>query len=310
MQSVQILWVGRFSKDPGDGVKSHSHSFYHMICVHAGELSVTAGGKEFRVPAGSCILIPKEMKHAYINRGIHTADNLEIKFSLPSELLDKKLSRHGALLCSSPLAAMLFAQIVGEYSDLGSLADEAAADYMRSLLQVFLRQQRYQKQRQFRFVDGAEFSELSQRIIHYLEEHYGENVNLDTLAQSLGYNKSYLCTAFKDNTHLTINDCLNMIRIRRAAELVAYSDNDLATIAGMCGFASASNFNRVFLRHVGTTPGQCRKAYPTNVPLSPDRRFQNTDEQQNRFMYCVLAQKKITPEMILNFEKSEARQRK
>lgn len=302
MERVQILWVGRFFKGPGDGVRTHSHPFYHMLYVKSGQLRLTAGEQTVDMAAGQCVLIPKEMKHSYINTGTDTVESLEIKFSLPSQSLDSKFSRHGMLRSDSGLATGLFDQIVQEYSDLGSIADDAAASYLLALLHALTQQRRYSKPRGFRVIDVSEYAPLSQQIIRYLEAHYAEDLSLDTLAAALGYNKSYLCTAFRRDTQVTINDCLNTIRIRRAAELIAYSDNDLSRIAVMCGFSSTSHFNRVFLKHVGTTPGQCRRAYPLGVPMDPRQRFLG---QPDRFMYSVLAQKQITPEMILQFEKKE-----
>ena len=158
------------------------------------------------------------------------------------------------------------------------------------------------KQRKFRFIDATSYSPLSQRIISYLECHYAENVSLDMLASVLGYNKSYLCVAFKKNTMITILDCLNMIRIRRAAELLAYSDYHLNDVATMCGYNSVSHFNRVFQKYVGTTPGQCKRAYPLDILFSPESQRSTLAPRSDRFMYSVLAQKRITPEMIRSHE--------
>lgn len=303
MKQVQILWVGRFYKSTGDGIRSHSHPFYHMIFVHSGCLTMTAGRKTFPMEAGQCILIPRGMNHAYSNPGSETLEGLEIKFSIPSEPLDRQYATDEALVSGNSLVRMLFSQIVQEYSDLGSLADDAAASYMEALLNALTVEHRYHKRRDFRFIDAAEYSELSQQIIRYLEQHYAESVSLYDIAEAVGYNKSYMCTSFRKDTQITINDCLNMIRIRRAAELIAYSDNDLSQIAAMCGFSTVSHFNQVFLKHVGTTPGQCRKAFPVGINIMPEQRFMEIPNRQSRFMYNVLAQKMITPEMILTFEK-------
>ena len=303
MKQVQILWVGRFYKSTGDGIRSHNHPFYHMIFVQSGSLTMTAGAKTYPMEAGQCILIPPGMNHAYSNPGAETLEGLEIKFSVPAEPLDRQYAIEEALLSDNSLVQMLFSQIVQEYSDLGSLADEAAAAYMEALLKALTMEQRYHKGRDFRFIDAAGYSELSQQIIRYLEQHYAESVSLYDIAEAVGYNKSYMCTFFRKNTQITINDCLNMIRIRRAAELIAYSDNDLSQIASMCGFSTVSHFNQVFLKYVGTTPGQCRKAFPVGINIRPEQRFMEMPNRQNRFMYNVLAQKMITPEMILTFEK-------
>ena len=117
------------------------------------------------------------------------------------------------------------------------------------------------------------------------------------MAQVLGYNKTYLCGAFKKNTHLTILDCLNTIRIRHAAELIVYSDHSLAQVADMCGFSSVSHFNRVFLKYVGVTPGQCRRAYPVDALIDPPDSSTRSPRPAG-FMYSVLARKRITPDMI------------
>ena len=175
------------------------------------------------------------------------------------------------------------------------------ACYLLSVLYTLTREQRVQKQQEFRYVDASAYSPLSQQIVHYLEEHFSEQMSLEQLAQALGYEKSYLCRAFKKDTKTTILDCLNMIRIRRAAELLAYSDNSMTQVGEMCGFASPNNFNRVFLRYVGVTPGQCRRAFPADVLLYKD----GTVQYPNRMMYSVLAQQKIPLEVYLADQKKE-----
>ena len=111
----------------------------------------------------------------------------------------------------------------------------------------------------------------------------------------MGVTKNYLCNAFKSNTGITIVDCLNMIRIRKAAEQIVYSDLPLAQVAQMCGYVSVSHFNRVFMRYVGMPPGQCRRAYAYDV----------TGEDTlvpGGFISSVLTGRPITPEIIREFE--------
>ena len=93
----------------------------------------------------------------------------------------------------------------------------------------------------------------------------GEPLTLDRLAQDLQYGKSCLCGTFKKDTGTTIVDCLNTIRIRHAADLLAYSDIDIAQVSQLCGFASPNNFSRVFQKYVGVNPRQCRRSVPGNI---------------------------------------------
>ena len=269
MQRSQILWVAQSYTLPQSGVKKHSHPYYHLFYIHSGEGIFALEEREQFLRAGDCLLVPPEQPRVTRSR----------------------------------LACHLVQQILKEYSDLGSLADSAAESYLYALLNALTEQDRYTKPRRFRYIDASSWTELSQKIITWLEDHYGQSASLEALAEDLGYNKSYLCEAFKKNTGLTILDCLNTIRIRRAAELIVYSDHSLPQVADLCGFASVSHFNRVFLKYVGITPGQCRRAYPANALFegvqSPAVR------RPDRFMYSVLAQKTITPEMVHQMDINE-----
>jgi len=295
MDQVQILWVGRSFTDATGGVKPHSHPYYHMFYTCSGEITMTAGDQSHSLQPGSGILIPGGMEHSYVNTSSQTAEYLEIKFALPSAQLDAQLSRLDEYTFSDPAAGLLATRIVQEYSDMGSLADEAAASYLLALLHLLTRELRCQKRQRFRYIDAAEYSPLSQQIIRYLENHYAENISLDELAATLDRSKSHLCITFKKDTRSTILDCLNLIRIRRAAELITYSDYSLSQVSTMCGFSSVSHFNRVFLKYAGITPGQCRRAYPADVLLDPERfnAIPQTD-RSNRFLYSVLAQRRIS----------------
>lgn len=306
MEPLQILWVARSELHPGATVKSHSHPYYHMFYSAQGEYLFTVEGLSYELRSGQCLLVPPQTEHSYTHKSGNPGEYLEIKFALSQGALDKQLIRMGTQVNDSLLVGVLFQQILKEYSDLSNLADSSAKAYLNALLHALGEESRYQKQpQQFRHIDAAAYSDLAQRIIRYLETNYSRNISLDTLAQEMGYNKSYLCVAFKKDTHFTILDCLNMIRIRAAAEWIAYGDQSLSRVAELCGFASVSHFNRVFLKYAGITPGQCRRAYPANILFDFPAETETVRAQSDRFMYSVLAQKRITPDMIRKLDALE-----
>lgn len=294
MEQFQILWVAKSYATPQSGVKTHSHPYYHMLLVESGSCNMLANGQDYRLTRGQCILIPPETEHSYFNDGAETMDYLEIKFTT-----NKAYSLH---IADSVLVSSLFRQVVQEYPLLGYLADKPAAIYMAALLCAITGKDQLENVGAFRYVDAGAFSPLTKGVIHYLETHYQEDIQLDDIAKAAGHNKSYLCVAFKKDTGFTILDCLNTIRIRRAAELIVYSDHTLAQVADMCGFTSVSHFNRVFVKYVGITPGQCRRAYPAGILFGTEETPAN---RSSRFMYSVLAHKTITPKMIRGFGSDE-----
>ena len=296
MQDLQILWVSRSDIQPGAGVKSHTHPYYHMFFVQAGRFRFSAADQCYDLLPGQTLLVPPQTEHGYKNETTEHGEYLEIKFALSNNRQLGNDVQH----TDDPLVASLFTQIIREFSDLGKLADDAAAAYLAALLSALTKGARYQKQpQQFHHVDASDCSPLSQQIIHYLEAHYSEDLSLDDLAQALGYNKSYLCIAFKKDTRQTILDCLNMIRIRSAAALIVYSDHSLSQVAELCGFTTVSHFNRVFLKYAGITPGHCRRAYPPDILFGYSDHAKNLSKHSERFIYNVLAQRRVTPELIV-----------
>lgn len=294
MEQLQILWVARSCVTPQSGVKAHTHPYYHMIYIENGSCSMVAGGQCYSLEQGQCILIPPNTEHSYSNETDVTVDYLEIKFTTPRSIPLR--------LSDSVLVGSLFRQVVQEYPLLGRLADKPAAVYMSAILCAITEQDRLEEADGFQYVDASAFGELARRVIRYLEAHYQEDLRLDDIAAAMGLNKSYLCVAFKKDTGFTMLDCLNTIRIRRAAELIVYSDHGFSQVADMCGFTSVTHFNRVFLKYVGITPGQCRRAYPANILFGTSER---PASHSNRFMYSVLAHKTITPKMIRDLGLSE-----
>ena len=302
MDRLQILWVTRSKFDSGAGVKPHTHPYFHMFHLTAGSIAFTAGSNVYCLHPGSTILVPPGIEHSYANNDPISVEYLEIKFTLGQS----PFSEGTVPLTDDILAQKLFQQILKEYSELGSLADNSAAAYLTALLEFLSQDQRYQKQtRQFKHLDASGCSDLSQQIVHYLEAHYSEDISLDALAAAMGYNKSYLCVAFKKDTNQTILDCLNMIRIRKAAELIVYSDQTLAQVSDACGFSSVSHFNRVFLKYAGITPGQCRRAYPAEILFGFKDKTKDAAAKENYFMYSVLAQKRIPLDTITEADKND-----
>ena len=310
MEKLQILWVTKSGMGAKAGVKSHAHPYYHMFHITGGVFRFCVNGDAYELLPGQTILVPPQVEHGYSISPEGDGRCMELKFALGQSSLDSQLVQSGALVSESPLVEMLFRQILEEYSALGKVADDAAAAYLLAMLNAMCEPERHQKQNhRFRYLDASSYSPLSQRIVRYLESHYSEDLSLDALAASMDYNKSYLCVAFKKDTNQTILDCLNMIRIRRAAELIVYSDHSLAQVSEMCGFASVSHFNRVFLKYAGITPGQCRRAYPADILFGRGPEKKDASSQSERFIYNVLAQKRLTPKEVAQMDANKAEEK-
>ncbi len=265
MDKPHILWVDRSYTRPRAGVRPHTHPFIHLLCVYEGTADFIAGGDSFPLHTGEMILISKDVQHSYSNS---SQDEVlyygEVKF-VPDPTTLNLLKGCPYLRLEQPLAFQLFSRIIEEYAPEGHQSDTAVEAFLAALLQLFTEPLREPLQRDQHALDISGFSPLSVRITEYLEAHFTENVQLEDIGQELGYNSDYLCRAFHKDTGITVLDALNRIRIRRAAKLLAYSDQSVAEVALLCGFGSSTQFGRVFQKYIGLTPSQCRRAYPADV---------------------------------------------
>lgn len=128
------------------------------------------------------------------------------------------------------------------------------------LLQILLTELLTSKAEGFRL--DAE-GELMPKIISYLQEHFKEDITIDTLIHQFGINRTTLCEEFKNYTGFTIKKYLLALRLNQAKLLLRGSSLSVETIAEEIGFHDTAHFVQMFKKSVGLTPLQYRKSDST-----------------------------------------------
>lgn len=98
-------------------------------------------------------------------------------------------------------------------------------------------------------------------MLDYLDKHYGENINLNLVADKLNLSPGYLSTFFKEKQGINFSDYLNNLRISHAKELLMNVDLRIQEIALQVGYLNVNSFIRMFKRASGLTPGEYRKSH-------------------------------------------------
>lgn len=96
-------------------------------------------------------------------------------------------------------------------------------------------------------------------IRRYIDIHYKEQLNLDTLAQQAHVNKYYMAHAFKREYGVSPIQYLIQRRIEESKYLLRETDLSLSQICRMLGFSSGSYFSQSFCKAVGMAPMEYRK---------------------------------------------------
>ena len=98
-------------------------------------------------------------------------------------------------------------------------------------------------------------------IYQYIQEHYAEPMDLNSLAQLYGASVSYFSRAFKQHFGTSPMTYVNEVRMHYARLFLTSTEMKIQEIAGHCGFEKMEYFCYVFKKTEGCTPSQYRRDF-------------------------------------------------
>lgn len=252
--------IGRFDYEPGYWLhRNHFDSFLLMI-VESGTLEIMIDDKKISVPSDRIVLIDTEKPHEYGTSG--GCRVLWFHFN-------------------GPLALAYFKQII---STSGNVVLTKQLNYIRS--ELFAIYQSFRKNMPLRESDlsmhiesilistmnsyspNQNFNSCISKSVAYINEHFPENLSLDTLAEAATLSPYYFSRLFAKETGLTPHQYLLDTRISNAKYMLTTTDYILKEIADRCGFSDESSFCTTFRKRTGMTPLQYKEFRQKKNPIS------------------------------------------
>ena len=96
-------------------------------------------------------------------------------------------------------------------------------------------------------------------VFQYVKSNYKEEISLDEISKIANLTPTSFCRMFKAKTKKPFVEYLNEIRVSNACKYLIETDLGISEIAYECGYKTASNFNKLFKKLIGTTPKEYRK---------------------------------------------------
>lgn len=103
-------------------------------------------------------------------------------------------------------------------------------------------------------------NQLAVQMKDYIDRHYGEKINLQTLSDRFFVSREYASRLFKREMGSTFIAYLTEVRLNRAAQLLLHTDASLAEIAQQTGFKESAYLIRVFIKRYNMTPREYRRS--------------------------------------------------
>lgn len=105
------------------------------------------------------------------------------------------------------------------------------------------------------------FSSYTEQCKDYISQNYHHKIYMEDIAEAIGISQGHLSRIFRQDTGEKIQDYILKFRVKRAANLLKYSDATLSEISDYVCFNSQSHFGSVFKEYMKMTPGQYREKY-------------------------------------------------
>ncbi len=96
------------------------------------------------------------------------------------------------------------------------------------------------------------------KCLAYIDEHYMEDLSLESVSAQFHFNSSYFCHYFKSKLNINFSQYLTQTRLAKAKELLEQSNDKVYQVAARLGYQDVKYFNRVFKKEFGLTPEEYR----------------------------------------------------
>ncbi len=108
--------------------------------------------------------------------------------------------------------------------------------------------------------------ERIERVIAFIESHYGERITLGRLAEEANFSPFHFSRVFQAATGLPAIRYLKERRLEKAAARLLGGNEPVTEIALGCGFESLSSFNALFKERYALTPTELREKKLSKIP--------------------------------------------
>lgn len=271
-------------RPPGFNMSSrHFHKEYEIYLLLEGERIFFFNNRSYLIKKGSLILVDTDQIHM-----THSVPGDQSGYERIILYLEKTKAAEFDRMFSRLNLASFFREHYGVYELTCTQQEEFLAMYR------FLKRESDQKSRNYGIMMDTEIiryfagfmrerrcetpiriqtasSDSSKyqtiyTVADYLSEHFTEPISLDRLAGEFFLSRYYLSRSFKEVTGYGINEYVNILRTKKARQLLEETSMSVSEIASEVGYESITYFEKVFKTFLSISPLKYRRTLSGLVP--------------------------------------------
>lgn len=244
----------------------HEHDSYEILFFLEGDSRFVIEGKNYFLESGDVVIVRKhEMHRVYHNSNAryhrvvlmvkpefftnYNCPNYETQFAHSQMGIGNRIKSDYVHSSGLYDAFMRLKKYSGDYS----LETEPVADAI--VMEIL-----YLINRIGKFSTSDVHDSQVEQVISYINNHYTEDISLETLENNFFLSKYYLCKIFRKATGLTIHDYISRKRLAKVREL-RQNGKSISDAAMLSGFSDYSSFYRAYKKLMGCSPKEVERFY-------------------------------------------------
>ncbi len=253
--SMRLLYISE-SKYENDWISlPHSHHFTELFYVLNGKGVFVINDKTFEIQKDDFIIVNANVMH---NEASSSEDPLHYIVMGTDELEFQINSGKNYCIYNFATYSKLLRFYIKSILSEMKTKDEHFEYICQNLFQNLVYQTQRWTKIQFQDTPSQKTNKECRFIEQYLNEHFREDISLQSLSEIVHFSKYYLAHAFKEYKGISPINYLTQVRINEAKHLLETTDFSVAKIADFTGFSSQSYFSQIFHKETGMTPNKYR----------------------------------------------------
>ena len=256
----RLIQIGRLYFAPSDYVKLHVHrEWYELTIITDGEGFVITNGIATPVKRGSIYLsLPCDMHE------IRSSKEKPMKydfFSFYSENSKYRSELERISNCITPEDRVFFDERISslvcdaimEFIDEVKFSDDILYAIFNQIM-IYVIRDFENKTVMSRTTSASQSDAMCYRMMNYIDTHIYTLGSLESIADAMKYNYSYLSALFKKTTGNTLLSYYKTKRLEAAKFLILEGNMKISDIAEALNYSSLYSFSRAFKEEHGISP--------------------------------------------------------
>lgn len=256
----------------------HIHYHIELVYMQKGSVKAYIDSDEYLISEGDIFVVFPNRVHRFVsnntvrnNHGI--IENCEqymlfiVSPDLMPEISKQLFLRLPKTPVIHPLDTALYdtLSLLSRFSNVDSDSVESIDLIRRGFLTAFFSQ----LLPLITFRESRAFHNPTMRaVVDYCSANFNRELSLDILSEELHISKYYISHLFVTKLDIHFTDYVNSLRVSEACRYLRGSDKSICEISELVGFCTQRTFNRAFVKQIGITPREYRKASTGSLTAS------------------------------------------